>query len=129
MTLRQIRKEKGLTLEQVAKDLKISLYSISNYELGKTKISKEMEAKFCDYYQVDRFDTIYVKQELKELQEQVNVLAKVLKYSIYVGWTKYSKVVSIDQLTKELTEKEYFILHKFIEENDLKPIRFRMEER
>lgn len=50
--LRQLRKEKGKTLKEVAKEIGISVSAYSNYEQGIREPSYEILKKICAYYEV-----------------------------------------------------------------------------
>ena len=50
--LAELRKERGLSQEQLAVDLNISQSSISNYESGYTKPDTGILQKIADYFQV-----------------------------------------------------------------------------
>ena len=50
--LADLRKQKGISQEQLASDLNISQSSISNYESGLTKPDTEILKKICDYFNV-----------------------------------------------------------------------------
>ena len=50
--LADLRKQRGISQEQLATDLNISQSSISNYESGITKPDTEILKKICDYFNV-----------------------------------------------------------------------------
>ena len=50
--LRELRKEKGVSQEQVANELGISTSAYSNYEQGIREPSIDMLIKLCKYYNV-----------------------------------------------------------------------------
>jgi len=50
--LADLRKQRGISQEQLAVDLNISQSSISNYELGVTKPDTDILKKICDYFNV-----------------------------------------------------------------------------
>ena len=50
--LSELRKQKGLSQEQLAYDLNISQSSISNYELGSTNPDSEILKRISDYFQI-----------------------------------------------------------------------------
>ena len=50
--LLNLRKQKGLTQEELACDLNISQSSISNYELGLTKPDIEILNRFAEYFHI-----------------------------------------------------------------------------
>lgn len=50
--LRELRKEKGKTLKEVAGEIGVTLSAYSNYEQGIRQPSYEILKKICDYYDV-----------------------------------------------------------------------------
>jgi transcriptional regulator with XRE-family HTH domain len=50
--LLNLRKQKGLTQEQLACDLKVSSSTISNYELGLTKPDIDILCKISEYFHI-----------------------------------------------------------------------------
>ena len=50
--LSELRKQKGLSQEQLACDLDISQSSVSNYELGSTNPDLDVVKRISDYFQV-----------------------------------------------------------------------------
>ena len=50
--LSELRKQKGLSQEQLATDLNISQSSISNYEAGSTKPDTDILQKIAEYFKV-----------------------------------------------------------------------------
>lgn len=56
--LRELRKERGLTQEELAKKLELAKSSISMYENGKRKPSFEVLEMFADFFNVN-LDTLY----------------------------------------------------------------------
>jgi transcriptional regulator with XRE-family HTH domain len=50
--LLNLRKQKGLTQEQLACDLKVSSSTISNYELGLTKPDIEILCRISEYFHI-----------------------------------------------------------------------------
>ncbi|MDR0810812.1 MAG: helix-turn-helix transcriptional regulator [Paludibacter sp.] len=50
--LTDLRKNRGLSQEELATDLKISQSSVSNYELGASKPDTDTLKKIADYFQV-----------------------------------------------------------------------------
>ena len=76
MTLREIRKSKGLKLKEVSNDLNMPLSSICKYELGQTKITPEIKEKFCKYYGVKDFDDTLCRYYL--LQNKISELEEVI---------------------------------------------------
>lgn len=52
MRLKELRKKKGLSQEQVAKDLNISMRAYQNYEYGQREPNIEMILKLAEYYDV-----------------------------------------------------------------------------
>jgi transcriptional regulator with XRE-family HTH domain len=67
--LSELRKQRGISQEQLAFDLNISQSSISNYEVGATMPDAEILKKISDYFQVpvsflfsDEKNTFYTKE-------------------------------------------------------------------
>lgn len=56
--LRELRKQRGLTQEELAKELEMAKSSISMYENGKRKPSFEVLELFADFFNVN-LDTLY----------------------------------------------------------------------
>lgn len=56
--LRELRKQRGLTQEELAKELDIAKSSVSMYENGKRKPSFEVLEMFADFFNVN-LDTLY----------------------------------------------------------------------
>jgi len=50
--LSELRKQKGLSQEQLATDLNISQSSVSNYESGMTKPDTDILQKIAEYFKV-----------------------------------------------------------------------------
>ena len=50
--LRELRKEKGLTLEQMANDLNTTKVTLSRYENGTREPKSEMLSQLSDYFNV-----------------------------------------------------------------------------
>lgn len=57
----EIRKERGLTLEEVAKAVGISTTAVHYYEQGKRKIPKEIAEQMADFYGVEQ-DKIFLPE-------------------------------------------------------------------
>jgi len=51
--LTELRKQKGISQEELACDLKISQSSISNYESGSTNPDSEILKRISDYFQIN----------------------------------------------------------------------------
>ena len=56
MTIKELRKEKGLTLAEFAKALGIGLSTLTGYEAGKRDPSEKVVAKIREVYGVDLAD-------------------------------------------------------------------------
>ena len=56
MTIKELRKEKGLTLAEFAKALGIGLSTLTGYEAGKRNPSEKVVAKIREVYGVDLAD-------------------------------------------------------------------------
>lgn len=62
--LRELRKEKGLTLEQMAKDLNTTKVTLSRYENGTREPKSEMLSQLSDYFNVS-IDYLFGKTDEK----------------------------------------------------------------
>ena len=56
--LRDIRKQRGMTLLEVANRLRCHKSLISHYELGKTSISVQQLIRLCEIYDVEYTDVL-----------------------------------------------------------------------
>lgn len=77
MTLRELRKSRGYTLQEVAVDLKMSLSSVCKYELGQMKLPERVVKLFCEYYNIQSFDEVscryfVLQKEIAELKEKLS---------------------------------------------------------
>ena len=120
MTLKGLRKERKLTLKQVSEAMKIPISNISKFEAGLTKMRPTTKKRFCEYYGVEDFEELNQKSEYNTLKDQMAILKKVLKYNIRVGeTTSKGKIVVLERNIMEISDLEYHVLKRFIEENDL----------
>lgn len=62
--LRELRKEKGLTLEQMANDLNTTKVTLSRYENGTREPKSEMLSQLSDYFNVS-IDYLFGKTDEK----------------------------------------------------------------
>jgi len=53
MYLRRLRKQNHLTLEEVAKKMKVTTMTIYNYELGKRDLKVDVLEKFAEVYHIN----------------------------------------------------------------------------
>lgn len=79
--LRQWRTTEGLTLQQVADRLEVSLATASRWETGSTKLSLDTYSRLADLYRVDSESRVYFERLTRDADD--------------VGWwTRYSDVIS-----------------------------------
>ena len=101
MRLKELRKNKGVSQEQVAKDLNISMRAYQNYEYGQREPNIEMILKLAEYYDVttdyllgkespsaDPFENLKFTAEMEKeanedyqklTQQEKAVIAKIVK--------------------------------------------------
>ena len=80
--LKRLRKERGLTQAELAKELNVSLATIGNYETGtRQPKNKDMWNKIADYFQVSVSELM---DELKENPNDINnkIILKVYRRNI-----------------------------------------------
>lgn len=63
--IRSKRKNKGLTLNKVAEDTRISRTSLSNYERGKNLIKTLYLSILVKYLDIDSIDKLFNRKEIK----------------------------------------------------------------
>ncbi|SEQ98030.1 Helix-turn-helix domain-containing protein [Streptomyces sp. yr375] len=79
--LRQWRTAEGLTLQQVADRLEVSLATASRWETGNTKVSLDTYSRLADLYHVDNESRVYFERLARDADD--------------VGWwTRYSDTIS-----------------------------------
>lgn len=107
--LRELREQRGLTLEQVATDLDLKNQYISNYELGKRRPDFEILKKFADYYNVST-DYLLENSDYKEKYSDVEAAEILRKELIKIGVLKDGEDLSSEQL-EELLKKVGVIIN------------------
>lgn len=73
--LRELRRQRGLTQEELAKELDLAKSSISMYENGKRKPSFEVLEMFADFFNVN-LDTLYGASEGFRCTPEEEVMVK-----------------------------------------------------
>ena len=80
--LRELRKEKGMTQEQLAEQLNTSNRSVSRWETGSTMPDLSMLIMLSEYYDVDVREIIDGKRKSENMNEEVKeTLEKVASYN------------------------------------------------
>ena len=80
--LKELRKEKGITQEQLAEQFNISRRSISRWETGSNMPDLNMLITLAEYYDVDVREIIDGKRKSENMNEEVNeTLEKVASYN------------------------------------------------
>lgn len=97
-SIRQLRKAKGISQEQLAEQLHVTRQAVSNWENGKTQPDIEMLSQIAEYFDVSVERLIYGKEKSKRhVSVQVHpenaielgmVIAAVISYVEWrsVGW-------------------------------------------
>ena len=80
--LKELRKEKGLTQEQLAEQFNISRRSVSRWETGSNMPDLSMLITLAEYYDVDVREIIDGKRKSENMNEEVKeTLEKVASYN------------------------------------------------
>ena len=80
--LKELRKEKGLTQEQLAEQFNISRRSVSRWETGSNMPYLSMLITLAEYYDVDVREIIDGKRKSENMNEEVkDTLEKVASYN------------------------------------------------
>lgn len=80
--IKELRKEKNLTLEQVGKDMNLATNTISRYETGKREPKLETWNKLAEYFNVPTFYLMGLnRNDLKfpTKQEAIDFIHKIMK--------------------------------------------------
>ena len=80
--LRELRKEKGLTQEQLAEQFNVSRRSVSRWETGNNMPDLSMLITLAEYYEVDVKEIIDGKRKSENMNEEMkDTLEKVASYN------------------------------------------------
>ena len=101
-SIKNLRKEKGLTQDQLAEALHVTRQAVSNWETGKTEPDIETLSQLAEFFEVDVEKIIYGKSKKKwhfainftpqqTVQDGVNlgaIIAVVISYAKWqsIGW-------------------------------------------
>lgn len=76
-TLRQLRRDSGMTQEQVAAQLGVTRQALSGYESGRTQPGLDTLQRLADIYEVELTDLIYGNRPKQQIYISLKVLAIV----------------------------------------------------
>ena len=80
--LKELRKEKGLTQEQLAEQFNVSRRSVSRWETGNNMPDLSMLITLAEYYEVDVKEIIDGKRKSENMNEEMkDILEKVASYN------------------------------------------------
>ena len=80
--LKELRKEKGLTQEQLAEQFNVSRRSVSRWETGNNMPDLSMLITLAEYYEVDVKEIIDGKRKSENMNEEMkDTLEKVASYN------------------------------------------------
>lgn len=80
--LRELRKEKGLTQEQLAERLNVSNRSVSRWETGNNMPDLSILVELSDFYNVDIKEIIDGERKSENMEKEIkDTLLKVAEYS------------------------------------------------
>lgn len=120
MNLKELRKQRKLTLKQVSEGMNMPISCISKFEAGLTKMKPEIKERFCKFYNVEDFDELNRREEYNSQKDLLSILKKILKFNIAVGETTRGKIAILERNIMEISDLDYYILKRFIDDNDLK---------
>ena len=80
--LKELRKEKGLTQEQLAERLKVSSRSVSRWETGNNMPDLSILVELSDFYNLDIKEIIDGERKSENMEKETkDTLLKVAEYS------------------------------------------------
>ena len=91
--LRELRKEKGLTQEQLAEQFNISRRSVSRWETGSNMPDVGLLIEIADFFDVDIREIIDGERKSENMEKEKETLKKVAEYAD-AEKTKLKKKVS-----------------------------------
>lgn len=104
--LKELRKEKGLTLSDVQKDTGINRATYNNYENGKTEPRLETWNKLAEYYQVPVTYLQGISSERDAVKNAIDVFSKLGPYSTNYNLSEADKLLhQIDGLKKYIKQR------------------------
>ena len=107
--LKDLRKQKGLTQEELAKAIGIPRSTLANYESGAAKPKFEVAEAFADFFNVS-LDSLITQ---KQIDDYFNELRKTqLKKAIFgtsnISDDKLNEVLEYAKFVKQRGENEWF---------------------
>lgn len=80
--LKELRKEKGLTQEQLAEKLNVSRRTVSRWETGNNLLDLDVLIEMADYYEVDLRELLDGERKSEEMNKEMEeTVLKVADYS------------------------------------------------
>lgn len=92
--LKETRKIKGITLEEVSKDIGISIANLSRYEREEVEPKKETWIKLADYYCVPVSYLMGFSSGLIEYIDQLGYLNFEKLHEFIIQWAEDRKIIS-----------------------------------
>ena len=93
--LQELRKEKGLTQEELARVFNVSNRSVSRWENGNSLPDLDILIEIADFYNVDLRDLLDGKRTISKSNEEINsTILETAKYS-NLSTEKYLKYIRI----------------------------------
>ena len=99
--LQELRKNKGLTQEELAAELVLSVDSISNYENGKTTCMPEHMMHICEIFNVS-MDYFYFEEGINKELEVPDMLTGIMELLKEAG---QEDVERVEQMIRLLLKK------------------------
>ncbi len=94
--LKELRRDKGLTQEQLAESLNVSGRTVSRWETGSNMPDLDILISLSNYYEVDIKELLDGERRSEKMdKEQSEMILKVVDYSNYKGKTLIQKIYGL----------------------------------
>ena len=97
--LRQVRMLKGITLEEVSKDIGISIANLSRYESENVEPKKETWVKLADYYDVPVSYLMGLPDGLVQHINKIQAMTFEELHEAIIQWANDRNMIKQDRLT------------------------------
>lgn len=99
--LRQVRMLKGITLEEVSKDIDISIANLSRYESENVEPKKETWIKLADYYDVPVAYLMGLPDGLVQHINKTQAMTFEELHEAIIQWAEDRKIISPKNVSKQ----------------------------
>ncbi len=92
--IKELRIQKGITQEQLAEYLDLQPHTIAILETGKSFVSSEVLAKFCNFFDVDPC-VFFIKNIVNKSQEDLDYIKEIKKILPVFSSSKLREIYNI----------------------------------